>query len=270
MAGLIVLVVFALLALAAPLVAPFDPLKQDLYGKLGPPAWLSGGSKGHLLGTDDFGRDIVSRIVFGARISLAVGFLSVLISFLIGVPIGLVAGYRRGVADDLLMRFMDILLAFPSILLAIVIVATLGPSLANAMAAVGIVGIPQFARVTRGAVLAEREKEYVEAARAVGCGNTRIMFVTLLPNCMAPLLVQTTLGLAFAILQAAALSFLGLGAQPPTPEWGAMLFEGKNYFYNGWWLMVFPGIAIFLTVLGFNLLGDGLRDALDPRLRGTT
>jgi peptide/nickel transport system permease protein/dipeptide transport system permease protein len=219
------------------------------------------------LGTDDFGRDLLSRLIHGARISMLVGVVSVSISLFFGTIAGAVAGFYRGWVDVIIMRVMDILLAFPSILLAIVIVAFLGPSLENAMIAIGIVSIPRYARIVRGSVLEEYSKDYVQAARALGASDFRLIFQHILPNCLAPLIVQTTLGFASAILEAAALSFLGLGAQPPTPEWGAMLAGGRALILRAWWVVTFPGITILLAVLGFNLLGDGLRDALDPRLR---
>jgi peptide/nickel transport system permease protein/dipeptide transport system permease protein len=259
--GFIVVVLFLIVGVFAPLFAPNDPLNQSLYDKLISP------SSTYLLGTDDLGRDILSRIIYGARISLIIGIVSVGISLLVGVPLGLVAGYYGGFWGSVIMRIMDLMLSLPAILLAVVIVAVLGPSLTNAMIAIGIVNVPTFARLTRSMVVLEKEKEYATAAIAIGCSNIRVMTVAILPNCLAPLIVQSSLGFATAVLEAAALSFVGLGAQPPTPEWGAMLTDGKNYFYNGWWVMTFPGIAILFTVLGFNLLGDGLRDVLDPRLK---
>jgi peptide/nickel transport system permease protein/dipeptide transport system permease protein len=219
------------------------------------------------LGTDDLGRDMLARLIYGARVSLTVGLVSVGIAFFFGGLLGAVAGYYKGWLDNLIMRLMDIILAFPSILLAIVIVAYLGPGLRNAMVAIGIINIPRFARIVRASMLEESEKDYVLAARAIGTGHGRIIFNAVLPNCLAPVIVQASLGFGAAILDAAGLSFLGLGAQPPTPEWGAMIAMGRNLVLRAWWVMTFPGIAIFLAVLGFNLLGDGLRDALDPRLR---
>jgi len=261
------LALFLVSALLAPYLAPHDPLEQDLYGRLKPPVWDLRGSREHLLGTDDFGRDILSRILYGARISLQVGLISVGISLGFGGLLGILAGYYRGVLDQVIMRGMDMLLAFPSILLAILIVAVLGPSLFNAMIAIGVVGIPEYARIVRASVLSEGSREYVQAARSLGAQDLRIIFHTLLPNCFAPILVQATLGFATAIVEAAGLSFLGLGAQPPTPEWGAMLNQARALILRAWWVITFPGLAIFLSVLGLNLLGDGLRDALDPRLR---
>uniref|UniRef100_A0A7C4RQ29 ABC transporter permease n=1 Tax=Desulfatirhabdium butyrativorans TaxID=340467 RepID=A0A7C4RQ29_9BACT len=265
--GLIIVVVFVLVGIAAPWISPHDPVDASLYDQLKPPMWSAGGSAKHVLGTDDLGRDILSRILFGARVSLLVATVSVGIAFCVGVILGAVSGFYKGTVDNLIMRSMDILLSFPHILLAIVMVAYLGPSLRNAMIAIGIIYIPRYARIVRGSVLEECEKDYVTASRAIGARNLRIIFISILPNCMGPLIVQTTLGFASAILDAAALSFLGLGAQPPTPEWGAMIAGGRSMILRAWWVMTMPGIAILIAVLGFNLFGDGLRDALDPRLR---
>lgn len=266
-AGLIIVVVFVLVGIAAPWISPHDPVDASLYDQLKPPMWSAGGSATHVLGTDDLGRDILSRILFGARVSLLVAIVSVGIAFCVGVILGAVSGFYKGTVDNLIMRSMDILLSFPHILLAIVMVAYLGPSLRNAMIAIGIIYIPRYARIVRGSVLEECEKDYVTASRAIGARSLRIIFLSILPNCMGPLIVQTTLGFASAILDAAALSFLGLGAQPPTPEWGAMIAGGRSMILRAWWVMTMPGIAILVAVLGFNLFGDGLRDALDPRLR---
>jgi peptide/nickel transport system permease protein len=250
-----------LAALAAPLLAPQDPLAQDLYGRLQAPSWQ------HPLGTDEFGRDMLSRILFGARISLRIGVVCIALSLSGGVLVGGVAGYYGGWADAVLMRFMDLLMAFPSILLAIGIVAAIGPGIDNVMIAVSVVLVPQFARLVRASVLSVRETAYVEAARALGARDWRILLFDIMPNCAAPLIVQASLGLATAVLDAAGLSFLGLGAQPPVPEWGAMLAGGRELLFEAPWVMTFPGLAIFAVALGFNLLGDGLRDALDPRRR---
>ena len=250
---------FLIVAILAPLLAPHDPIQQDLYSRLASP------SGEHPFGTDDFGRDILSRVIYGTRISLRIGIAAVLIALLAGTSIGLVAGYYGGTADQVLMRLMDLMLAFPSILLAIGIVAVLGPGLENAMIAIGVVAIPQYARLIRASTLTVREADYVQALRALGARDTRILLSAILPNCLAPLIVQATLSLATAILDAAGLSFLGLGAQPPTPEWGAMLSGGRELILSAPWVLAYPGIAIFVTVLAFNLLGDGLRDALDPR-----
>lgn len=255
--GILFLLLFV--ALCAPVLAPHDPMEQNLYARLEPP------SLEHPLGTDDFGRDILSRMIYGSRISLRIGGASITAALLVGTLLGLWAGYWGGWADTLIMRCMDLFLAFPSILLAIAIVAVAGPGIDNAIMAVSVVLIPQFARLVRSSVLTVRETAYVEAARALGAGQMRILFVAILPNCMAPIIVQTTLGLGTAILDAAGLSFLGLGAQPPMPEWGAMLAGGRELLFEAPWVMTFPGLAIFIVVLAINLFGDGLRDALDPK-----
>lgn len=252
--------IFFLTAIFAPLLSPRDPLEQDLYKRLLPPSsevWL---------GTDDFGRDLLSRLIYGSRISLKVGVISVGIALLIGSTLGVISGYYGSWIDNLIMRLMDIMLALPSILLAMVVVAILGPSLNNAMLAVGVVTIPQYARILRSSVLSLRERDYVIAAKSLGATDLRLITTAILPNCLAPIIVQTTLGMGTAILDTSGLSFLGLGAQPPTPEWGAMLNQGKEFIRDAWWVVTAPGAAIFLMVLGFNLLGDGLRDVLDPQL----
>jgi peptide/nickel transport system permease protein len=265
MFGTALMTVFILMAVLAPLIAPYDPLQQDLAGKFAPP------SRAHLFGQDELGRDILSRVIYGARVSLTAGLAAVALATGVGTVIGLVAGYFGRWSDSVLMRLMDVLLAFPSILLAIVVVSILGPSLPNAMLAVGIVFVPQMARVVRSAVISVRERDYIEAERALGAGNAQIVFSGVLPNSMAPLIVQATLTLATAILDIAYLSFLGLGARAPTPEWGAMLTDafrsGFGVFVTGQHAIIFPGIAIALCVLSVNFIGDGLRDALDPRRR---
>jgi peptide/nickel transport system permease protein/dipeptide transport system permease protein len=266
-AGLCIVLLFVATAVFAPVLSPHNPIEASLYNQLKPPIWHEKGTSKHILGTDDLGRDILSRIIFGARVSLLVALVSVGIAFVAGSFLGAVAGFYGGFRDNLIMRSMDIVLAFPHILLAIVMVAYLGPSLRNAMIAIGIIYIPRYARIVRASVLEEREKDYVTASRSIGAGNFRLIFVAIFPNCLGPLIVQTTLGFASAILDAAALSFLGLGAQPPTPEWGSMIAMGRSLILRAWWVMTIPGIAILLSVLGFNLFGDGLRDALDPRLR---
>jgi peptide/nickel transport system permease protein/dipeptide transport system permease protein len=266
-AGLIVVAGFVLAAIFAPSLSPHDPVETALYDQLKPPAWKDGGSDKNILGTDDLGRDIFSRIIYGARVSLIVAVVSVGLAFVLGTLLGSISGYYKGALDNVIMRIMDIILAFPYLLLAIVVVAFLGPSLQNAMIAIGITYVPRFARIVRGSVLEEYEKDYVMAAKAVGARDWRIIFIAILPNCLGPLIVLTTLSFASAILDAAALSFLGLGAQPPTPEWGAMIASSRSLILRASWVMTFPGIAILLAVLGFNLLGDGLRDALDPRMR---
>ena len=260
MAGLVTLLLLIVIAVAAPLLAPYNPVKQNPMLSLRPP------SPEHWLGTDQFGRDILSRIIFGSRISLRVGLVSVSIALVCGGTLGLIAGYYGGWIDQLISRLVDLLLAFPGILLALVIVSVIGPSLTNVMIAVGIAVTPNYARVVRGSVLAAKENIYVEAARAIGAKDRRTLVLHILPNVLAPIIVLATLGVAGAILTGAALSFLGLGAKPPTPEWGAMLSEGRNYMRLAWWISTFPGLAIMLTVLAINLLGDGLRDTLDPRM----
>ncbi|NYE57035.1 nickel transporter permease [Carboxydothermus ferrireducens] len=260
--GLIIVLLLLFTAIFAPVLAPYDPIKDgSLQNRLKPP------SSEHLLGTDKLGRDILSRIIFGARISVEIGVISVGLALIVGTLMGLIAGYYGGFLDSLLMRIVDIILAFPSILLAIAITSVLGPSLNNAMIAVGIVMVPSFARVVRSTVLSLKEMEFVEAARAVGANDFTILFRHILPNSMAPIIVQGTMNIGTAILDAAGLSFLGLGAQPPTPEWGAMLVDARELLVKAPWVAFFPGLAIMLNVLGFNLLGDGLRDALDPRLK---
>ena len=266
-AGLLVITLFVLTAILAPFLSPHNPVEASLYDQIIPPIWEEGGTWKNILGTDDLGRDILSRLVYGARVSLVVALATVGIAVFFGSFLGAISGYYKGFLDNIIMRFMDILLAFPHILLAIVIMAYLGPGLTNAMIAIGIIYIPRFARIVRASVLEECEKDYVTASRSVGARDWRIIFVAIFPNCLAPLIVQTSLGFASAILDAAALGFLGLGAQPPTPEWGAMIAMGRSHILRAWWVMTFPGIAILFAVLGFNLFGDGLRDALDPRLR---
>ena len=259
--GAVIVVTEILLALFAPYIAPYDPIDQVLADALKPP------SQAHPLGTDEVGRDILSRIIYGTRISLRVGLISVGIASIIGVSLGLLAGYHGGYIDDVMLRLMDIWLAFPGILLALAVIAVLGPGLFNVMIAVGLSAVPAYVRVTRGSVLSLRETDYVVGARATGCKNLRIIARHILPNVLPAVIVLSTLGVATAILTAAALSFIGLGAQPPAPEWGAMLSVGRQFIRQAWWIMTFPGLAIMITVIGINLLGDGLRDALDPRLR---
>lgn len=256
---------WTLLALLAPFLPlhPPDAVFEGLHLK--PPAWRDGGMWMFPLGTDDLGRDQLSRLIFGARISLGFGFLCVVVSVLIGGTLGVTAGFFGGWWDRAVLRFVDILMALPSLLLAIVVVAVLGPSLWNALWAVTVVALPGFIRLARAAVLAERDKDYVQASRAFGAGRLRQMLLTILPNCLAPLIVQASLGFSDGILNMAALGFLGLGAQPPTPEWGAMLSDSKSYLETAGWLVTWPGLCILSVVLAFNLLGDGLRDALDPK-----
>jgi len=265
--GLVFIVLIIALALLAPVIAPHPPFEQYRDAFLVPPMWQDGGSARFILGTDDVGRDIMSRLMFGARLSLVIGIVVVTLSLAAGILLGLTAGYFRGTAEIVIMRLMDIMLALPSLLLAIAIVAILGPSLLNAAIAIAIVALPHYVRLTRAAAISEVGKDYVTASRVAGAGRLRIMFMTLLPNCMAPLIVQATLGFSSAILDAAALGFLGLGAQPPTPEWGSMLANALQFLQRAWWVVTFPGLAILLTVLAFNLMGDGLRDALDPKMK---
>jgi ABC-type dipeptide/oligopeptide/nickel transport system permease subunit len=246
----------------------FSPNAINLVeGKLLPPGSRLSDGRMHFFGTDSTGRDLFARILFGGRLSLVMGLVPVAIAFAIGVPIGLISGYRGGKTDQFLMRFVDLLLAFPSILLALIVVSFLGQGLFNLMIAVGLSYAPSFARFVRGSVVAERSKEYINSAAALGSGHVRIMFRHILPNCAGPIIVVFTMNFASALLEAAGLSFLGLGVQPPTAEWGSMLAEGKNYFYDGWWVIVLPGVFIFLTVLSLNIVGDSLRDALDPKSR---
>ena len=266
-AGLLIVLFFVVAAIFAPQLSPHSPVETSLYDQLKPPVWHEKGSWKNILGTDDLGRDILSRLIYGARVSLLVSVFSVGLAFFFGTLFGALGGYYKGKLDSVIMRVMDVILAFPYLLLAIVVVAYLGPSLRNAMLAIGITYIPRFARIVRGSVLEECEKDYVTAARSIGARDWRIIFIAIIPNCLGPLIVQTTLSFASAILDAAALSFLGLGAQPPTPEWGAMIARSRSLILRASWVMTFPGIAILLAVLGFNLFGDGLRDALDPRLR---
>ena len=261
MAGAAVVVIFVLLALLAPVLVPFSPVQGDFGDRLRAP------SRTHWLGTDELGRDILSRIIFGARISLQIQVVAVMLALVVGVTLGAVGGYLGGRMDNLVMRSMDVLLAFPSIFLALGIIAALGPGLVPLMLAAGISSVPQFARIVRGSVLALKEREFVEAALALGSGSGRVLFRHLLPNCLAPIIVQSTLRMATVLLTASGLSFLGLGVQPPTPEWGAMLSNARSYLIVAPHVATIPGLAIMVVVVGFNLFGDGLRDVLDPRLR---
>ena len=265
--GLVVFVAFIVIAILADVIAPHSPTQQYRDALLQPPMWQEGGSAQFILGTDAVGRDLLSRLIHGARYSFFIGLIVVVIAASSGVFIGLIAGFARGWVDTLIMRLMDILLAFPSLLLALVMVAILGPSLVNAMIAIAIVLQPHYVRLTRAAVLQELPKDYVTAARVVGASRMRLMLVTVLPNCLAPIIVQAALSFSTAILDAAALGFLGLGAQPPTPEWGTMLADSREFVLRAWWVVTFPGLAILINVLAINLMGDGLRDALDPKLK---
>ena len=265
-AGIVVLVLI-LVALLAPLIAPHSPVEQYRdYVKI-PPAWLAGGNWHFILGTDEAGRDILSRLMFGARMSFWIGFVSVVLALIPGIVLGLVAAFFQKWADTPVMRIMDVLLALPSLLLAVAVVAIIGPGLTNTMFAIAIVALPAYVRLTRASALGELSKDYVTAARVVGVGPLRLAASTVLPNCLAPLIVQAALGVSSAILEAAALGFLGLGAQPPTPEWGAMLADSREFIRSDPWIVALPGLAILITVVAINLAGDGLRDALDPKMR---
>ncbi|MBW3096559.1 ABC transporter permease subunit [Pseudohoeflea coraliihabitans] len=265
--GLVVFALIVVTAVLAPLIAPHSPSVQNRGAFLLPPFWQEGGNTTFLLGTDAVGRDMLSRLIYGARFSLFIGLFVVVLAMSVGIIVGLIAGYFRGWVDTVVMRVMDIILAFPSLLLALVLVAILGPGLLNAMVAIALVLQPHFVRLTRASVMMERNSDYVIASRVAGAGRLRLMFVTILPNCMAPLIVQATLSFSSAILDAAALGFLGMGAQPPTPEWGTMLAEAREFILRAWWVVTFPGLAILVTVLAINLMGDGMRDALDPKLK---
>jgi dipeptide transport system permease protein len=266
LAGAAIILLILLVALAAPLLAPHSPLLQDRALLLAPPGWTADGSAAHPLGTDDIGRDLLSRLIYGTRLSMLIGFMVVSLSLVIGVTLGLLSGFFGGLVDFLVMRAMDVILALPPLLLAIVVVAMLGPGLVEAMLAVSFVALPNLARLTRAAVLTELGKDYVTASRVAGAGALRLMLSTVLPNCLAPIIVTATMGFSDAILNAAALGFLGLGAQPPVPEWGSMLADSQSLIQRAWWVVTFPGLAILVTVLAFNVMGDGLRDALDPKL----
>lgn len=265
--GLVVFVLMVIIALGATVIAPHDPTMQYRDALLLPPVWQEGGRADFLLGTDPVGRDMLSRLIYGSQYSLFIGIVVVSIALVGGIVIGLIAGFFGGWVDVLIMRVMDIILAFPSLLLALVLVAILGPGLTNAMIAIAIVYQPHFARLTRAAVMGEQKRDYVSAARVAGAGNLRLMFRTILPNCLAPLIVQATLSFSSAVLDAAALGFLGMGAQPPAAEWGTMLAEAREFIQRAWWVVTFPGLAILISVLAINLMGDGLRDALDPKLK---
>ncbi|MGX2951329.1 ABC transporter permease subunit [Ursidibacter sp. B-7004-1] len=265
--GLTFIAIVSFACIFANFVAPFDPIEQNRNALLLPPAWFDGGNSQYLLGTDDIGRDILSRIIYGARLSIFIGLLIVLMSCVLGVILGLLAGYYGGTIDIVIMRFVDIMLAIPSLLLTIGVVTILGPSLINAAIAIAVVSIPSYVRLTRASVLSEKNRDYVTASRVAGAGVWRLMFIVILPNCLAPLIVQMTMGISNAILELAALGFLGIGAQPPTPELGTMLAESRGFMQSANWLVTIPGLAILLLVLAFNLMGDGLRDALDPKLK---
>ncbi len=265
--ALAIFLVMLFLAVFAGWVAPYDPIEQYRDRMLVPPVWAAEGSTQHLLGTDEAGRDILSRLIFGARISLFIAFMSVLMSLIPGVILGLLAAFYEKTLGSAIMRVMDIMLALPGLLLAICIITILGPGLINTMIAIAVGTMPSYTRLARAAAMAEINKEYVTASRVAGAGVPRLMFLTVLPNCMAPLIVNATLGFSSAILETAALGFLGLGVQQPTPEWGTMLSAARDYIQRAPWVVTLPGLAILVSVLAINLLGDGLRDALDPRLK---
>ena len=267
MVGFYFILFISLVAISADVIAPHGPFEQYRDAILTPPAWQDGGTWTYPLGTDDVGRDMLSRLIHGARLSLFVGVLVVTLSLAAGILLGITSGYIGGYFEAMVMRLMDIMLALPSLLLAMAIVTILGPSLQNAILAIAIVVLPHYVRLTRASALTEKTKDYVTASRVCGAGSFRLMFLVILPNCMAPLIVQATLGFSTAILDAAALGFLGMGAQPPIPEWGAMLANALQFVQRAWWVVTFPGLAILFTVLAFNLAGDGLRDALDPKLK---
>ena len=265
--GLFVVLALFAIAVLADVVAPHPPHEQYRDALLVPPAWEEGGSLRFVLGTDATGRDILSRIIHGSRFSLFIGVIVVTISMSSGIVLGLLAAFMPGIPDNAISRIMDVVLSVPSLLLALVVVAILGPGLVNAMIAVAIVYVPHFTRLARASAMSELSRDYVTASRVAGAGTLRIMFSTVLPNCMAPLIVQATLAFSSAVLDAAALGFLGMGAQPPTPEWGSMLADAREFILRAWWVVTFPGLAILITVLAFNLMGDGLRDTLDPKLK---
>jgi peptide/nickel transport system permease protein len=264
--GALVVTAAAILAILAPAVAPTDPIKNSLLDRLTPPMWAEGGSARHPLGTDTLGRDVASRLLYGARVSLIVGFTAVVIGGAVGVLLGTLAGYYRGWLDDVLMRIGDVQLAFPLLVLAIGVLSVLGASVLNVILVLGVSGWVQYARIVRGETLSLTQREFVEAARALGAADREIVWRHVLPNVLPPVTVVATFSVARVIIAEASLSFLGLGIPPPAPSWGAMLDEGRNYITTGWWLALFPGLAILLLVLGINLVGDWLRDALDPRL----
>jgi peptide/nickel transport system permease protein len=258
--GVIILLALILMSISAALITHFNPIAITPQDRLLPPGAV------HWMGTDNFGRDMFTRVVYGGRISLSVGIISVFVALLFGVPMGLVSGYYGGKLDSVIMRIVDVMLAFPGILLALVIIAILGPSIFNVMIAVGISAIPTYARVTRSSVLKTKQEMFIDAAKLMGCSNSRIILSHILPNILGPVVVISTLGIGGAIISGSALSFLGLGATAPTPEWGLLLSEGRNYLAQAWWITTFPGIVIMITVLSINLIGDGLRDALDPKM----
>ena len=266
-AGMIVVVTILLVAIFAGVIAPHDPIEQYKGFTRLPPFWMEGSDGRFLLGTDAVGRDMLSRLMYGARVSLFIGIAVMTVSMVFGIALGLAAGFFGGMVDVVIIRVMDLVMAIPSLVLAILIIAIIGPNLTNTIIAVTIVGLPRYVRLVRASAMTELTKDYVTAAKVSGVRPWRLMTVSVLPNCLAPLIVQAALGLSDAILEAAGLGFLGLGAQPPTPEWGAMLADTRDLMMSHPWVMAFPGLAILITVLAINLMGDGLRDALDPRLR---
>lgn len=267
MIGIVIILLSVIIALLAPVIAPHNPTEIFADSLRLPPSFVEGGKSGFFFGTDDIGRDLLSRLIYGSRISLAVGFSVVVLALVTGTILGVVSGYFGGMIDRVIMRFTDLIMSLPSILFAIVIVAVLGPGITNSILAVAIVAIPNFIRIIRAQVLVEKNKQYVSAAKLFGAGHFRIMFIEILPNCMAPLIVQASLGFSDGILNVAALGFLGLGAQAPMSEWGTMLSDARSFIESSPWMVTLPGLCILITVLSFNLLGDGLRDALDPRLK---
>ena len=267
--GLIFVIILGLVAAFADVISPYSPIQQYRDTLKLPPSWVQGGDWAFILGTDALGRDQLSRIIFGARYSFYIGFIVIFFCLSVGVFLGLGAAFNRGLIENIIMRTMDIILAFPSLLMALSLVAILGPSLENAMIAIAIVYIPHFVRLTRAQALSELGKDYVASSKTMGASTLRLMFINVLPNCMAPLIVQATMSFSSAILDAAALGFLGMGAQPPTPEWGTMLADSRQYILSDPWLMTVPGLFILLTVLSINLIGDGLRDGLDPKMKSS-
>jgi dipeptide transport system permease protein len=265
--GLFFMITVGLLAIFAPWVAPYSPIEQYREHFLQAPAWSAGGTSQFLLGTDELGRDLLSRLIHGARLSLLVGLVSVVLALIPGVILGLTAAFAGRWADAAIMRAMDIMMALPSLLLAVAIMAILGPGLLNAMIAISLVSLPAYVRLVRASAMGELQRDYVTAARLSGARTLRLMFVTVLPNCTAPLIVHATMSFSAAILEIAALGFLGLGVQPPLPEWGTMLASARDYIESAWWVVTLPGLTILLSVLAINLVGDGLRDALDPKLK---
>jgi dipeptide transport system permease protein len=265
--GLIFISILAFVAIFADFIAPYSPIEQYRDVLKMPPVWVDGGSWQYVFGTDALGRDQLSRMIYGSRYSFYIGFIVIFFCLTVGVTLGLIAAFSKGLVDNIIMRLMDIILAFPSLLLALALVAIFGPSLENAMIAIAIVFIPHFVRLTRAQALSELGKDYVSSSKTMGASTFRLMFINVLPNCMAPIIVQATMSFSSAILDAAALGFLGMGAQPPTPEWGTMLADSRQYIQSDPWLMAIPGLAILFTVLSINLIGDGLRDALDPKMK---